>query len=96
MRKVADGADAKQTGMMMAIALMATFYGLLTANLLVNPAGENLVKAAQAERKAAEIALHTVLLVIDRSNLLAAQEVLNSYVTKNHRLNFNDSSLEAS
>lgn len=87
MRNVSEGADAKQTGLMMAIALMATFYGLLTANLLVNPAGEFLAKNALAERKKAEIALHAVLLYSQGASLLEAQEVLNSYVTHEHRVN---------
>lgn len=87
MRKVSGGADAKQTGFMMAIALMATFYGLLTANLIVNPAGEALAKMAMLEKRSGEIALHAVLLWIDGANLLEAQEILNSYVAKEHRVN---------
>lgn len=87
MRKVSEGADAKQTGLMMAVALMATFYGLLTANLLVNPAGEHMNKTAQAERKKAELAVHAVLLCADGASLLEAQEVLNSYVSIEHRVN---------
>ncbi len=87
MRKVSAGADAKQTGFMMAIALMATFYGLLTANLLVAPLGENLAKTAVAQRKSAEIALQTIILLANKASLLEAQEVLNSYVAKNERIN---------
>lgn len=90
MRKVSEGADAKQTGLMMAIALMATFYGLLTANLLISPAGERLAKNALEERKSAELALHTVLMLAEGSSLLEAQESLNSYVMKNQRINLLD------
>jgi chemotaxis protein MotA len=86
MRKVSEGADAKQTGVMMAIALMATFYGLLTANLIVNPAGEYLAKAGLLERKKAEIALHAVALYMHGATLLEAQETLNSYVAKDKRI----------
>jgi chemotaxis protein MotA len=95
MRKVSEGADAKQTGLMMAIALMATFYGLLTSNLLINPTGENMNKTALAERKNAEIALHAVLLAVDRVSLLEAQEVLNSYLSHDQRVNVISSSIEA-
>ena len=87
MRKVSEGADAKQTGILMAIALMATFYGLLVSNLLINPAGEFLVKNALADRKKAEIALHSILLYLEGASLLEAQEVLNCYVTKESRVN---------
>ncbi len=95
MRKVSEGADAKQTGFMMAIALMATFYGLLTANLFVNPAGEHIAKTALAERKKAEIALHTVILMMEGASLLEAQEKLNCYVTKENRINVISSITEA-
>jgi len=87
MRKVSEGADAKQTGILMAIALMATFYGLLVSNLFVNPAGEFLNKNALADRKKAEIALHSVLLYMEGASLLEAQEVLNCYVVKEARVN---------
>lgn len=96
MRKVSEGADAKQTGILMAIALMATFYGLLVANLFINPAGEFLIKNALADRKKAEIALHAVLLFMDQASLLEAQEVLNGYVVKEARVNIvNTASTEA-
>lgn len=87
MRSVSGGADAKQTGAMMAIALMATFYGLLVANMVVNPAGEHMLKTAVFERKNAEIALHAVLLQLEGVTLLEAQEILNSYVAPEHRVN---------
>lgn len=86
MKGVSQGADAKQTGALMAIALMATFYGLLVANMVVNPAGEYLLKIAKQEKKRAEIALHAILLHLDGSTLLEAQEVLNSYVAESDRV----------
>ncbi len=95
MRRVSDGADAKETGLTMAIALMATFYGLLTANLLVNPAGENMAKMALADKKQAEIALHAIILFANGASLLEAQEVLNSYVVHEERVNILGSFSEA-
>ncbi len=87
MRSVSGGADAKQTGAMMAIALMATFYGLLVANMIVNPAGEHMMKTAVVDRKNAEVALHAVLLQLEGVTLLEAQEILNSYVAPEQRVN---------
>lgn len=87
MKSVSQGADAKQTGALMAIALMATFYGLLVANMVINPAGEHILKTARADRKRAEIALHAILLHLEGVTLLEAQEVLNSYVTQSQRVN---------
>lgn len=87
MKSVSQGADAKQTGALMAIALMATFYGLLVANMIINPAGEHILKTARADRKRAEIALHAILLHLDGVTLLESQEILNSYVTQSERVN---------
>jgi len=86
MRAVSTGADAHETGMRMAVALVATLYGLLVANLLISPAGESILKNSVAERKEAEIALQAVLLASERVSLLEAQEMLNSYVPKHDRL----------
>jgi len=85
MRKVSEGGDAKQTGVMMAIALMATFYGLLTANLVINPAGENLAKINSTEKKQAEICLNAVAMYFEGATLLEAQELLNSYASPENR-----------
>lgn len=95
MRKVSEGADARETGLTMAIALMATFYGLLTANLIINPTGEKLAKNSAAERKSAEIALQTVMLCLSQSSLLEAQEVLNSYVPAHQRIDVLAGSISA-
>jgi flagellar motor component MotA len=66
---------------------MATFYGLLVSNLLVNPAGEHMQRVAYEERKRAEIALHSIVLMAEGATLLEAQEILNSYVSKEKRVN---------
>lgn len=87
MRAVSASTEAKQIGFLMAIALMATFYGLIVSNLLINPAGEYLYKIFLEERKHAEIALHSVLLYAEKTSLLEAQEVLNSYLASNQRVN---------
>jgi chemotaxis protein MotA len=85
MRGLNQGLDAKQTALEMAIALVATFYGLLTANLFINPAGELIMKKAQEEEDLAEIALQTLLLLNAKASNLEAQEMINSYVPANER-----------
>jgi chemotaxis protein MotA len=87
MRAISEGASSTETGVRMAVALVATLYGLLTANLIINPAGENVLKKVQDEKKAAELALQAVLLAAQHVNLLEAQETLNSYVSFHERLN---------
>jgi chemotaxis protein MotA len=70
----------------MAIALVATFYGLLVANLIVNPAGENIEKHTKEDEDRGVIAMQTILLAAERVNLLEAQEVLNSFVEERERV----------
>lgn len=86
MRGLANGLDAKGTGLEMAVALVATFYGLILSNLVINPAGELIVKKASEEEEEGEIALQAVLLAADHTSLLEAQEMLNSYLNKDQRL----------
>jgi chemotaxis protein MotA len=87
MRAVSVGASPQETGTRMAVALVATLYGLLTANLLISPAGENLVRVTHEERRKAEISLQTLLLLIHRASLLESQERINSFLPPEQRLN---------
>lgn len=87
MRAISDGASSSEAGFRMAVALVATLYGLLTANLVLNPAGENVLRSSTEERKAAEIALEAVILASHGANLLEAQETLNSHVSPRDRIN---------
>jgi chemotaxis protein MotA len=86
MRAVSEGSSAAETGMRMSVALVATLYGLLVANLLVNPAGESILKDSVIERKRGELALQAVMLAMERPSLLEAQEVLNSFVPARDRV----------
>lgn len=91
MRGVANGLDGKQTAMEMAIALVATMYGLLIANLVLNPAGELITKRIVEEESFGEIAISAIDLLADKTSLLESQELLNSYVPVEHRVNILDS-----
>jgi chemotaxis protein MotA len=86
MRAVSDGASSQETGVRMAVALVATLYGLLLANLVLSPAGERVQSFAVEEKKAALLALEAVLLASERVSLLEAQESLNSYLAEKDRL----------
>lgn len=86
MRGVSDGMSPQETGIRMAIALVATFYGLLVANLIVNPVGDAIFKNSYDDEKLGEIALQSILLASERTNLLEAQELLNSYVNPGDRV----------
>jgi len=79
MRSVSDGANAQETGSKMAVALIATLYGLLVSNLIINPAGENLYKQIEDEQRHAEFGLYTISAYLENYNLLELQELLGAY-----------------
>ena len=87
MRSIAGGATSQQAGVTMAVALVATLYGLLLANLFINPAGERVLNRATFEAKEGELALQAVLLAARGVPVLQAQEFLNSFVPDSNRIN---------
>ncbi len=93
MRAITDGMDPSETGVRMAIALVATLYGLVVANMIIAPLGEKIVQVADLQRQRGEIAIHTVIMAAKKLSVLKAQEMLNSYVSPNKRVNFVGSSL---
>ncbi|MCB0385233.1 MAG: MotA/TolQ/ExbB proton channel family protein [Bdellovibrionales bacterium] len=86
MRGVSEGMTAEETGVRMAIALVATLYGLMVANLFVNPAGELINRFSKMDERLAELAIQAVLLAADRTPILEAQEMLNSFVDEDQRI----------
>jgi chemotaxis protein MotA len=87
MRSVATGGSAQDTGTRMAVALVATLYGLVVSNLLISPAGESILKATQEDRKEADLALQAVMLALDDVSMLEAQEMVNSFMPARLRIN---------
>lgn len=86
MRGISNGIDTKETGLRMAVALVATFYGLLIANLVLNPLGEWLSEEIKKEEVKAEMAIDTVMAVMSRENSVEFQETLNSYLEAGERI----------
>jgi chemotaxis protein MotA len=87
MRAISEGASSTEAGFRMAVALVATLYGLLVSNLLLNPAGESILRSALDEKRAGDLALEAIMLAADNVTLLEAQEVLNSKVSPENRVN---------
>jgi chemotaxis protein MotA len=88
MRALADSQGAQETGLRMAIALVATLYGLLLSNLVINPAGEQISRFAGEMQKDAGIALQGILLASERTSMLESQELLNCFVSPEFKVNF--------
>ncbi|MBP9674486.1 MAG: MotA/TolQ/ExbB proton channel family protein [Bacteriovoracaceae bacterium] len=87
MGEVSKGAGATQAGYLMSLALIATLYGILLSNLVISPIGEKFIVNANRQRKAAQISLQAVLLMSDKTSLLKAQEILNSFIHPIDRVN---------
>jgi chemotaxis protein MotA len=87
MRAIASGVSSQEAGSRMAVALVATLYGLVVANLLINPVGERILALAKAEEKEAELATQAVMLAAERTSLLESQEMLNSHLERRDRIN---------
>jgi chemotaxis protein MotA len=86
MRGISSGIDSKETGMRMAVALVATFYGLLLSNLVLNPLGEWLIEEAKKDQQKAEMAIEAIGLMMENVNIVEIQERINSFLDPSDRL----------
>lgn len=76
----------EQLGPSMSIALTSTFWGLVLANVILLPLGENLYLAAEEDLIIREIVLDGVLLLREKKHPLLVKENLNSYLPLLERL----------
>ncbi|MCS6837465.1 MAG: MotA/TolQ/ExbB proton channel family protein [Bdellovibrionaceae bacterium] len=87
MKKLASTADASFLGAEMSIALVATMYGLMVANFLLNPIGELLLKKSEEEEEYADIALTAIVLVAQQASYLEFMEQISALVPEHERAN---------
>lgn len=85
MKSLATASEAGKLGVEMAIALVATMYGLFVANFIINPIGELAQKKADEEEEYALLALETIMMVKDQTPFMEAVEMLNSFVPEEAR-----------
>lgn len=88
MRGVSSGADATTIGLQMALALVATFYGLILTNFVLMPASENLVNKSAMNLTHRELILEGLILIYEKRSPMVAQEMLNSYLPPLKRQDF--------
>jgi chemotaxis protein MotA len=86
MRGISAGIDSKETGLRMAVALVATFYGLLLSNLVLNPLGEWLIEEAKKDQQKSEMAIEAIGLMMENVNIVEIQERINSFLDPSDRL----------
>lgn len=76
----------KGVGAAMSVALIATFYGIAFANLIVIPIGENLGEGAKEMRTKNSMIVEGVILIGKKTNPIVLVEELNSFLLPNERI----------
>jgi len=85
MRSLSQGAEPKEIGISMAIALVATLYGVILSNLLISPLGERIKGNIIENEVLCEISIKTILMLKRGTNLIEAQECLNNYIANTNK-----------
>lgn len=90
MNGLSEGTDPKETGVRMAVALVATLYGILGANVLINPIGDRILANVVEDQNLAEISLKAIVAISMSQNYVETLEELNNFVPSQHsKLTFN-------
>lgn len=80
MRAVSQGADASMIGLQMALALVATLYGLILTNFVLVPMSENLFNKSHLNMNHRELMLEGMMMIYDKRSPMVTQEMLNSFL----------------
>jgi chemotaxis protein MotA len=80
MNSLSDSADPRETALKMALALIATFYGIIVANLIVAPIGDRLKANVLEEYHLSEVSMKAIKLMIDGEGQTIAREILASHL----------------
>jgi chemotaxis protein MotA len=75
----------ERLGPSMSVALVATFYGLIMANVLIIPMGEHLSSVSEDDLVMRRIVVDGVMLIKERKHPLLVQEYLKSYLSPKER-----------
>lgn len=75
----------ERLGPSMSVALVATFYGLVFANMVLIPVGENLHQASEADMNLRRIIVDGVHLIRENKHPLIVEEHLKSYLSPAQR-----------
>lgn len=83
-------ADMAALGLGMALALSATFYGIILSNLVFAPLSELIGSGGEFEVKEDEMILNGVMAMMDGKNPIVVGEIMNSFLPQNSRVNYSD------
>ena len=85
------GADAmKLIGPAMGMCLMATFFGIVLANVFILPIGDSLAENAKEINLKNRIVIEGLILISAKTNPIIVAEKLNSFLLPSDRLNWKD------
>ncbi len=85
------GADAmKMIGPAMGTCLVATFFGIVTANVFILPIGDSLADNAKEINLKNKIIIEGLRLINEKTNPVIVAEKLNSYLLPNERLDWKE------
>jgi len=85
-----SSADMGKLGHGMAIALSATFYGIIFSNLVFAPLSEIISSNGEFEVKELEMIKDCLAGMLEKENAIVIGEVVNSYLPTADRINFVD------
>lgn len=83
-------ADMAALGLGMAIALSATFYGIILSNLVFAPLSELIGSGGEFEVKEDEMIVDGILAMMDGKNPIVVGEIMNSYLPQNSRIDYSN------
>jgi chemotaxis protein MotA len=85
----------KTIGPSMAMALVATMYGIALANFVFVPIGENLAKFSKEDHLMRNIVIDALKLLREREHPAVVEEYLRSYLLSSERFKLDDNSKKA-
>lgn len=83
-----SSADLGSLGLGMAIALSATFYGIIMSNLVFAPLSELIATSGEFEVKEMEMIRHGVYAMLERKNPIVVGEIVNSFLPMDKQVDF--------
>lgn len=81
-------ADLAELGLGMAIALSATFYGIILSNLVFAPLSELISSGGEFEAKEEEMITDGIISMLEGKNPIVVGEIMNSYLPSHKRIQF--------
>lgn len=84
----------QNVGPAMAVAMVATLYGIAFANLFILPIAENLMDSTREIQTKNMIIVEGIMLIAKKKNKIILAEELNSYLLPHERIDWKDSELK--